>query len=170
MKIGIIGSGVVAQTLGAGFLKHGHSVTLGTRSPEKLADWKKANPAGNVASMREAARSGELVVLAVKGSAAADALEQAGGGGELDGKTVVDATNPIADAAPVNGVLAFTTDLRESQMEKLQRGFPGARFVKAFNSVGHANMVDPSFEGGKPTMFICGNDAQIGRASCRERG
>jgi 8-hydroxy-5-deazaflavin:NADPH oxidoreductase len=70
----------------------------------------------------------------------------------------MDATNPIADAPPVNGVLRFFTTLDESLMERLQRAVPEARFVKAFNSVGNAFMVDPQFDGGKPTMFICGDD------------
>jgi 8-hydroxy-5-deazaflavin:NADPH oxidoreductase len=88
---------------------------------------------------------------------AADAL-RAAGASNLVGKTVIDATNPIADAPPVNGVLKFFTDLDESLMERLQREFEHARFVKAFSSVGNALMVNPRFEGGKPTMFICGND------------
>ncbi len=80
------------------------------------------------------------------------------GAENLKGKKVVDVTNPIADGPPVNGVLRFYTTLDESQMERLQRAYPEARFVKAFNSVGAACMVNPTFQGGKPTMFICGND------------
>jgi predicted dinucleotide-binding enzyme len=74
----------------------------------------------------------------------------------LNGKTVIDTTNPLADAPPVNGVLKFFTSLDSSLMEELQETVPDANFVKAFNSVGNAFMVDPSF-GSKPTMFICGN-------------
>ena len=96
-------------------------------------------------------------MLAVKGTVALDALRSAGTT-NLAGKTVIDATNPIADAPPINGVLKFFTDLDESLMERLQRDFPSARFVKAFNSVGNAHMVNPRFKSGKPTMFICGND------------
>jgi 8-hydroxy-5-deazaflavin:NADPH oxidoreductase len=157
MRIGILGSGDVAKTLASGFLKHGHDVTVGTRAPAKLADWATKNPKGRVGSFVEAAKSGELVVLAVKGSAAGEALRSAGAP-SLAGKLVIDATNPIADAPPVNGVLRFFTSLDESLLEKLQREFGGARFVKAFNSVGHACMVNPKFASGKPTMFICGND------------
>jgi predicted dinucleotide-binding enzyme len=73
-------------------------------------------------------------------------------------KVVIDATNPIAEAPPVNGVLKFFTDLNESLMERLQRAFPQAHLVKAFSCVGNACMVNPQFRGGKPTMFICGND------------
>jgi 8-hydroxy-5-deazaflavin:NADPH oxidoreductase len=96
-----------------------------------------------------------LVVLAVKGAVAADALRLATAA-NLAGKP--DATNPIAEFPPVNGVLSFFTSLDESLMERLQREFPETRFVKAFNSVGNRRMVNPQFEGGKPTMFICGND------------
>jgi 8-hydroxy-5-deazaflavin:NADPH oxidoreductase len=157
MKIGILGSGDVAQSLGAGFLKHRHEVTMGTRSPAKLADWAKQNPKVRVGTFAEAAQTAELVVLAVKGGAAVDAL-RAAGAANLAGKPVIDATNPIADAPPVNGVLKFYTSLDESQMERLQRQFEAAHFVKAFNSVGSALMVNPELPGGRPTMFICGND------------
>ncbi len=156
MKIGILGSGDVAQALAGGFLKHGHDVTLGTRTPAKLSEWSAKHPKGRIANFAEAAKFGELVVLAVKGTAAADALRLAGAA-NFAGKPVIDATNPIADAPPVNGVLKFYTTLDESQMERLQREFPAARFVKAFNSVGNACMVNPQLKG-KPTMFICGND------------
>ena len=157
MKIGILGSGGVAKTLASGFLAHGHEAMLGSRDPGKLADWAAENDGGRTGKFDEAAAFGEVVVLAVKGSAASGALQLAGGA-NLAGKTVLDATNPIADKPPVNGVLSFFTSLDESLMERLQREFPEARFVKAFNSVGAAHMIDPKFEGGRPTMFICGND------------
>jgi predicted dinucleotide-binding enzyme len=157
MKVGILGSGDVAKALAGGFLRHGHEVALGTRTPPKLADWAKANPKARIAGFAEAAKFAELVVLAVKGTVAADAL-RAVGAANLTRKTVIDATNPIADAPPVNGVLKFFTNLDESLMERLQREFADARFVKAFNSVGNACMVNPQFADGPPTMFICGND------------
>ncbi len=157
MNIGILGSGDVAKTLAGGFLKHGHEVMLGTRTVSKLADWAKQNPGARVGTFAEAARFGELVVLAVKGDVALDALRGAGAA-NLAGKPVVDACNPIADAPPVHGVLKFFTTLDDSLMERLQREFPQAHFVKAFNSVGQALMINPQFPGGKPTMFICGND------------
>jgi predicted dinucleotide-binding enzyme len=157
MKIGILGSGVVATVLAAGFIKHGYEVMLGTRSPAKLAEWAAKNRQANIGSFADAAKFGEVVVLAVKGSAAADALRLAGAG-NISGKTVIDTANPIADAPPANGVLKFFTSLDESLMERLQREFANTRFVKAFNSVGNASMVDPQFKGGKPTMFICGDD------------
>jgi predicted dinucleotide-binding enzyme len=157
VKVGVLGSGDVAKVLGAGFLKHGHEVTMGTRDTGKLADWAAKNPKGRVGSFAEAAKFGELLVLAVKGTAAPEAL-RAADADNLRGKVVLDATNPIADAPPTSGVLRFFTSLDESLMERLQREFPASRFVKAFNSVGNACMVNPSFKGGRPTMFICGND------------
>jgi len=157
MKIGIIGSGVVAQTLGSGFLKHGHEVMLGTRDPAKLADWLKANPKGTVDGFAVTGKFAEVVILAVKGGVVADAV-RAVGLVNLAGKTVIDATNPITEEAPVNGVLKFSTSINLSQMEKLQEAFPEAHFVKAFNSVGASQMVNPTYKEGKPTMFICGND------------
>lgn len=157
MNVGILGSGVVAQSLAAGFLKHGHAVMLGTRHAEKLREWNATHPQAAVGGFDEAAKFGEIVVLAVKGAAAADAL-RAANAANLAGKVVIDTTNPIADAPPVNGVLQFFTSLEESLLERLQREFAGVRFVKAFNSVGSAQMVDPHFKDGKPTMFICGSD------------
>jgi len=157
MKIGILGAGGVAQDLGAGFLRHGHAVALGTRSPEKLDAWKAAHPGAAIGSFAEAALFGEVLVLAVKGDAAAKALHAAG---SFAGKVVIDATNPIAAKPPQNGVLSFYTAGDDSQLERLQREFPQARLVKAFNSVGSADMVDPQFAGGKPSMFICGADAE----------
>lgn len=157
MKVGVLGSGGVAKVLGAGFLAHGHDVMLGTRTAAKLTEWAKQNPKGRIGTFADAAKFGELVVLAVKGTVAQDAL-RAANPTNLTGKTVVDATNPIADAPPTNGVLKFFTNLDESSMERLQREFGGVNFVKAFNSVGSACMVNPQFKSGKPTMFICGND------------
>jgi 8-hydroxy-5-deazaflavin:NADPH oxidoreductase len=157
MKIGVIGSGDVGKTLAGGFLKQGHQVMVGTRTSGKLSDWAKQNPTVATGNFAQAAAFGDLVVLAVKGPVAADALRLAGAA-NLKGKTVIDACNPIEDAPPVNGVLRFFTHPNESLMEQLQREFPGAHFVKAFNSVGAASMVNPQFKAGKPTMFICGNN------------
>ena len=157
MRVGILGSGDVGRALATGFLKHGHAVMIGTRTAGKLAEWGQKNPRCRIGSFDETAKFAELVVLAVKGSVATEALHAAGLA-NLSGKIVIDATNPIADAPPVNGVLKFFTDFNESLMERLQRDFEGVRFVKAFNSVGSACMVNPQFKSGTPTMFICGND------------
>jgi predicted dinucleotide-binding enzyme len=156
MKVGVLGSGDVAKTLAAGFVANGHSVMLGTRTATKLADWARQNATVQIGSFSASAKFGEVIALAVKGTAAQAAL-RAADAVNLTGKTIIDATNPIADEPPVNGVLKFFTSLDESSMERLQREFGDANFVKAFNSVGSACMVNPKFEGGRPTMFICGN-------------
>ena len=156
LKVGVLGSGVVAQTLASGFLKHGHKVTIGTRDVAKLAEWQQKNTGGQVANFADTASNAEVVVLAVKGTVAAEALRLAGAHA-LAGKVVIDATNPISEQPPVNGVLRFFTNFDESLMEKLQHEFQGSHFVKAFNSVGAGLMINPQIAGGPPTMFICGN-------------
>lgn len=156
-KYGVLGSGVVAQTLAKGLKRHGFDVRIASRSAGKLADFSKASgiPAGTFADV---AAWADAIVLAVKGTAAESALQQAGAA-NLRGKIVIDTTNPLADEAPVDGVLKVFTGPNDSLMERLQSAFPDARFVKAFNSVGNALMVNPSLPGGRPTMFYCGNDA-----------
>lgn len=159
-KIGILGSGIVGQTLANGLIQNGYEVMMGTSDVSKLAEWKsKSGALASTGSFGDAAAFGELIILAVKGNHAIDAVNRAGKE-KLKGKTVIDTTNPIADAPPVNGVLKYFTDLNESLLEKLQKAFPELNFVKAFNSVGNAFMVNPSFPGGKPSMFICGNSEQ----------
>ena len=156
MKIGILGSGGVAKALAAGFISSKHDVMVGSRSPEKLADWPDEIGGGlKTGTFEETAAFGELIVLAVKGTAAEALTKQLAG--SLTGKTVIDTTNPIAESGPVNGVISFFTSLDRSLMEMLQAAAPEANFVKAFNSIGAAHMVQPGFES-KPTMFICGND------------
>jgi len=162
-RIAVLGSGVVGQALADGFLAHGHEVMRGSREPGKLAEWKRS--AGSTAStgtFAEAARFGAIVVLAVKGTAAESVVKLAGIE-NLAGKTVIDAVNPIADEPPDHGVLRFFTGLNDSLMERLQRLAPAAQFVKAFSCVGNALMVHPDFGGVKPTMFICGDNAQAKR-------
>jgi predicted dinucleotide-binding enzyme len=157
-KIAVLGSGQVGQVLAEGLLKHGHEVMRGTREPGKLAAWKAgAGPKAQVGTVADAAKWGDAVLLAVKGSAAEAVIDQAGAA-NLAGKLVMDTTNPLADAPPQNGVLKFFTDLNESLMERLQKKVPAAHFVKVFSSVGAAFMVNPKFPGGPPSMFICGND------------
>ena len=156
-KVGIVGSGIVGQTLANGFVKHGYDVTIGTNTASKLEELKsKTNGKVTIGSFEDAAKFGEIVVVAVKGTAAEAALKAAGIA-NLKGKTVIDTTNPIADAPPVNGVLQYFTSLNESLMERLQALAPEAHFVKAFSCIGNAFMVNPDFGGVRPTMFICGN-------------
>jgi len=161
MKIGVLGSGDVGQTLGAGFLKHGHQVTLGTRNPQKpeVQKWVSAHPGAKAGTFEETAKFGELLVLATAGPGAEHALQLAGAA-NLNGKTIIDACNPIAEGeAPQQGVLKFFVGPNESLGERLQAKFSQAHIVKAFNSVGAAQMVNPHYEQGTPTMFYCGDNA-----------
>lgn len=159
MKIGIIGSGIVGRVLGKAFLSEGYDVMLGTRnvSKDEVVRWKNENLNGKTGSFEEAATFGDLLVLAVAGYVATEAVQLAGVD-NFKGKVVIDTTNPIAPEPPVNGVLRYFTDLDESLMERIQNEIPNAKVVKAFNSVGNAFMYKPNFPGGKPTMFICGDD------------
>jgi 8-hydroxy-5-deazaflavin:NADPH oxidoreductase len=157
-KVGILGSGIVGKTLASGFTKKGYSVMIGSRTPAKLDDWnRKENSKILTGTFIDTASFGEILVLALKGSIAEEVLKSIGND-VLKDKIIIDATNPIADLPPENGVLRFFTDLNKSLLEKLQNSFPDTRFVKAFNMVGSAHMVDPDFIDGKPSMFICGND------------
>ena len=156
-RVGIVGSGIVGQTLANGFVKHGYDVTIGTNTASKREELRsKTHGQVKVGSFEDAARFGEIVVVATKGTAAEAALTAAGIA-NLNGKTVIDTTNPIADAAPVNGVLQYFTSQNDSLMERLQTLAADAHFVKAFSCIGNAFMVNPDFNGVKPTMFICGN-------------
>jgi predicted dinucleotide-binding enzyme len=159
MQIGIIGSGIVGRVLASAFIKEGHKVMLGTRNTAKVevVKWKNENAGAETGTFSEAAKFGELLVLATSGTVTENAIKLADTE-NFRNKTVIDATNPIAAAPPENGVLKFFTSLDESLMEKLQRLIPDAKLVKAFNSIGNSAMYKPSFSDGKPTMFICGND------------
>ena len=155
-KIAILGSGTVGEVLANGFLKHGYSVMRASREPKKLDGWKSgAKGDASTGTFADAAKWGEVIVLAVKGTASEPTIKELAG--SLAGKTVIDATNPIAEAPPQNGVIQYFTQQNESLMERLQKAAPQAKFVKAFNSVGNALMVNPKLPN-KPTMFICGND------------
>jgi predicted dinucleotide-binding enzyme len=154
---GILGSGPVGQTLATGLRAKGHRVKIGSRTPAKLGEFS-AKTGIESGTFADAAKWGEHLVLAVKGTAADAALNEAGAA-NLRGKLVIDTTNPITDAPPEDGVLQYFTGPNSSLMETLQAAYPGARFVKAFNSVGCDLMVDPDFGGVRPTMFYCGNDA-----------
>ena len=112
-KIGVIGSGIVGQTLANGFLKHGYTVMIGTNTAAKR-DELRAKTSAQIGSFDDTAKFGDIIVLATKGSAAESAITAAGAA-NLRGKTVIDATNPIADAPPVNGVLKFFTSLDDSR-------------------------------------------------------
>jgi len=154
-KIGILGSGQVAKALANGFAAAGYDVMMGTRELTKLEEFKN-QVSVKVSTFENAAAHGEIIVLAVKGSVANSAIALAGID-HLTDKLILDTTNPISDLAPVNGVLSYFTAMDNSLMEQLQRQAPRAHFVKCWNSVGNAYMINPDFGGVRPTMFICGN-------------
>ncbi len=155
-KIGVVGSGTVAQVLAAGLAKHGHDVRIGSRDPGKLAEFS-AKSGVKSGTFQEVAAFGDVVILAVKGKVAVEAASMVSK--EIAGKVVIDTTNPIADGAPVDGsIVPYFTGPNESLMERLQKAVPTARFVKAWSCVGNAFMIDPRFEGGRPTMFVAGDD------------
>lgn len=161
MKVGIIGSGIVGRVLATSFLEESHEVMLGTRdiSKKEVVKWKKENKNGALGSFQETAQFGEIIVLAVGGLVAEDAINLAGKE-HFSNKTIIDATNPIAAVPPENGVLKLFTTLEESLMERIQKQLGNARVVKAFSCAGNASMYKPNFNGSSPTMFICGNDEE----------
>ena len=160
LKIGVLGSGDVGRVLASAFRNEGHPVMLGTRDPSKdqVVKWKKDNPNSETGTFEQTAAFGDIIVLATAGSVSLSVIEMAGKE-NFDHKLVIDTTNPIAPEAPVKGVLKFFTSLNHSLLEMIQEKIPGANVVKAFNSVGNAFMYKPDFKGTKPSMFICGNDA-----------
>ncbi|MEJ7737640.1 MAG: NAD(P)-binding domain-containing protein [Chitinophagaceae bacterium] len=161
VKIGVLGSGVVGQVLASAFMREGHQVMLGTRntSKEEVVKWKTKHEGAETGSFADTAAFGDLIVLAVEGAVADEVINQAGTA-NLNSKIVIDATNPVSKLPPENGVLRFFTNMNESLMERIQRNVPEAYLVKAFNSVGNAVFYKPTFAGGKPSMFICGNNEE----------
>lgn len=158
MKVGILGTGVVARALGIGFATRGYDVKIGSRDPksEKASTVAQAiGPKASTGTFADAAKFGEVVVLATMWKGTENALKLAGPD-NLAGKVVIDATNPLDfdKGAPPTLAIGHTN----SSGEQVQRWIPKAKVVKAFNIVGNAAMVDPQFPGGPPDMFICGND------------
>lgn len=155
MKAGIIGSGEVGQRLGDGLIGLGHDVTIGSRDTQKLAAWvNKHGKAASAGSFSDAATYGEMVVIATSWAGTKSAIELAGTR-NFAGKTVIDVTNPLDFSSMPPKLTVGCTD---SAGETVQRLLPDAQVVKAFNIVGNPLMVHPDFPGGRPTMFICGND------------
>jgi predicted dinucleotide-binding enzyme len=157
MKIGILGCGDVGRTLGAGLATRGHDVKVGTRSPEKEAiqEWgTKSGPRTSVGTFADAASFGELAIVATRWDGTENALKLAGPS-NLEGKVVIDVTNPLT---MTGGELGLALGFSDSGGEQVQRWLPGARVVKAFNTVGTVHMVDPGFSGGPPDMFVAGDD------------
>ena len=158
MSVGILGSGDVGKSLARGFLGLGQKVTIGSRSPEKLSEFVAGAGEGATAgTFEEAAKFGDLLVLATLGSAAEEAIQLAGAD-NFRGKVLIDATNPLdfSGGMPPKLFVGHTDSLGE----RVQRWAPESRVVKAFNTVGNAYFVNPQFPGGPPDMFIAGNDAE----------
>lgn len=151
--VAVLGTGIVGRTLAVGLRDLGHTVTIGSRSGRGVDGWD-----GATGTFAEALTDAQVAVLAVKGAVAEELVASLNN--SLTGVLVLDTTNPIADTPPTDGVLAYFTGPNESLLERLQAAAPGARFVKAFNSVGSALMVHPALSGGRPTMFIAGDDPQ----------
>lgn len=159
MKIGILGTGDVGKALGNGFIALGHEVKMGSRDAHNAKALEWASTSGINAStgtFADAAKFGDVVVLALLWSGAENALKLAGVE-NFAGKVVIDAINPLVFEPGKPPALALGHT--DSAGEQVQRWLPSARVVKAFNSVGFAHMFKPDFPGGPPDMFIAGNDA-----------
>ncbi|HSP35303.1 MAG TPA: NAD(P)-binding domain-containing protein [Thermoanaerobaculia bacterium] len=154
-KVGVLGSGDVGKVLAAGFHSVGDEVKIGSREPQKLAEWARAAGKGvaNV-TFEEAAKFGDIIVLATLGQGTENAIRLAGPK-NFAGKVVIDATNPLDFST---GMPQLYIGHKDSLGEQVQRWVPDAKVVKAFNSVGNAHMIKPQFPGGPPDMFIAGND------------
>ena len=157
-RVGVIGSGVVGQTLATGFAGRGHDVVLGSRDPGKdeVQAWlESAGDGASAGTFADAAEHGELLVLATLGIATLSAVELAGRA-RFAGKVVIDATNPLDFSAGFPPALAWEDG--RSLGESVQAALPDAHVVKAFNIIGNPYFVDPQFADGKPTMLIAAND------------
>ena len=163
MKIGIIGSGVVGQTLGTKFAQLGYETKVGTRDPQKLVEWAaRVGPCGSVGTPDEAAVFGELLVLATRwGNGATVNAIQVANPANFAGKVVIDITNPLDLSS---GTPALAVGHTDSAGETVQRLLPNARVVKALNIVSATTMVNPAQSGGDPDMFIAGNNADAKNA------
>lgn len=158
MRIGILGSGDVGRALGNAFSACGHEVKMGSRDANnaKVKEWaSKAGAHASGGTFADAAKFGEIVVVATLWTGTDNALRVAGHE-NFAGKVVIDATNPLDFTTTPPRLAVGHTD---SAGEQVQRWLTRARVVKAFNIVGNAHMFRPDFPGGPPDMFIAGNDA-----------
>jgi NADPH-dependent F420 reductase len=154
MNVAVLGAGAVGGTLGRRFAEAGHAVAFGVPSPADEKHRALASLANaRVASVAEAARDAEIVVLAVPWDAARAALEEAGLAADA---IVVDCTNPLKFE---DGALALGEGFDTSGGEIVASWAPEARVVKCFNQTGFANMADPAVDGVPSAMFVCGDDA-----------
>ncbi|MFI5280685.1 MAG: NADPH-dependent F420 reductase [Gemmatimonadales bacterium] len=173
MKVGILGTGEVGQALGSGLVANGHDVLMGSRKAgnEKAATFvKRAGPKAKAGTFADAAKFGDVIVLATKWTGTKDAIDLAGGAKAFAGKVVLDVTNPLDTS---KGDYRLTLVGEDSGGEQVQRWLKGAKVVKVFNIVGAAEMVNPRFPDGLPDMFICGNDKGAKKTAgeiCRQFG
>jgi predicted dinucleotide-binding enzyme len=163
MKIGFIGSGNAAQTLGRSLAKAGHDVKLGARTPEKLNAWLDQlhqDERVSVGTVQEAAAHGDILFNATPGTASVEALSDVGSQ-VLQGKVLVDIALPLDFS---NGELTLAVANTDSLGEQIQRAFPDTKVVKTLNTVSSAVMVNPrSVADGQHDLFISGNDADAKR-------
>lgn len=160
MRVGILGTGDVGQTLGSGFLTVGHQVKMGSRNPhqEKVRAWlERTGKQASAGSFAEASAFAEIAVLATRWDGTENAIRLADPK-NLAGKIVIDVTNSLDFSAGMPPKLAIGHT--NSAGESVQRWLPESFVVKAFNTVGNPHMVNPQFPGGPPDMFICGNKSQ----------
>ena len=158
MRIGVLGTGMVGQTIASKLVGLGHEVRMGSRTAgnEKAAEWVEA--AGGNASQgtfADAAEFGELLFNCTAGGASLEALEQAGEPA-LAGKVLVDVANTLdfSHGRPPTLTVCNTDSLGE----QIQRRFPQTRVVKALNTVNCQVMVDPGLVSGDHDVFLCGDD------------
>jgi predicted dinucleotide-binding enzyme len=159
MRIAILGTGVVGQTIGAGLVKHGHDVMLGARSAtnEKAAKWvADVGTHAKHGTFADAAAFGEIVFNCTSGTVSLAALDAAGAK-NLSGKVIVDVSNPLDFSHGMPPTL--TVSNTDSIAEQIQAAFPEAKVVKALNTMTAALMVDPSLVPGEHDVFLNGNDA-----------
>ena len=168
MKVGILGSGVVGQTIGAKLAERGVDVVLGTRTPTQLgekrgmgaplSEWvARVGKRARLGTFAEAAAHGELVINATSGMRSLEALALAGAK-NLDGKILIDIANPLdfSKGMPPSLTICNTDSLGE----QIQKAFPGVKVVKTLNTTTALVMVDPaSVAGGNHDLFVSGNDA-----------
>jgi predicted dinucleotide-binding enzyme len=159
VRIGILGTGVVGQTLGGKLVELGHEVKLGSRTSanEKAAKWVGQHGSrASQGTFAEAASFGEMVFNCTSGMVSLEALRSAGSA-NLAGKVLVDVANPLDFSHGMPPTLSVCNS--DSLGEQIQRAFPDAKVVKALNTMNAGVMVNPSSVPGDHDVFICGNDA-----------
>jgi hypothetical protein len=159
MKIGIIGAGNVGGTLGRILTKKGHSIVFGVRDPHSTKVQATVESTGQNApatSVKEAAAFGEVLILAAPWNGTQEAIAQAG---DLTGKIVADATNPI-ELTPAGLAAGLTVGHTTSAAEEIAKWAIGASVVKAFNNIGASCFENLQFGTQTATAFICGDSAE----------